>query len=69
MLYRLTNFRSIVIKPYYSKNLEDSDTNKATIPNITITVTPPTKKRGRGRSKGSKCNRLDLNNLGRINPR
>jgi hypothetical protein len=69
MLYRLTNFRLIVIKLYYSKNLEDNDTNKAIIPNIIITVTPLTKKRGRGRPKGSKYNRLDLNNLGRINPR
>jgi hypothetical protein len=54
MPHRPTNFRSTVVKPYYSKNLEDSDTDKATIPDITITVTPPTKKRGRGRPKGSK---------------
>jgi hypothetical protein len=54
-----TNFRTTVVKPYYSKginraNSEDNDTDKAIVPDITITVTPPTKKRGRGRPKGSK---------------
>jgi hypothetical protein len=54
MPHRPTNFRSTVVKPYYSENPEDSDTDEATVPDITITVTPPTKKRGRGRPKGSK---------------
>jgi hypothetical protein len=47
-----TNFRSTVVKPYYSE--EEDSTKEATVPDIAITVTPPTKKRGRGRPKGSK---------------
>ena len=66
MLYRLTNFRLIVVKLYYVEETDKSTLTTSqddTLSNITITVNYPKEdtiivdhltKRGRGRPKGSK---------------
>ena len=74
--YGPTNFRSTVVKPYYTEHTDNSNDNGSgngndidndidnndkytptNSPDLTITVAPPLKKRGRSRPRGSKNKR------------
>jgi hypothetical protein len=56
MPHRPTNFRSTVVKPYYTDDtiLSNNALATANVPNITGVLNPLAQKRGQGRPLGSK---------------